>query len=366
MKRWIVVAATLAALVIVPLGPAVAQDDDAEATIAALQTQVAELEGEGDETPDVPREEDNEDEPEATAEPTSRPVPDGIPEGSERAVVTGHPDGEKITVRFGSGDDERTVRMILSDAPEIEGDNGQPECYAEEARDRLEKMLPEGRPVFLEKDGENEDRDDRLWRHIWFVGRTDREAHLADEILAAEGFVVAREDKSDKRHYETVADAARSAMQDDEGLWDECGGPHEAVTPTPVPPTSTPTFDEIVADHPPLVDVRDLAVRPGDYFGEKLAFSGTVLSIGVAPPGRVFQLGDADEQDYAAQLQVNVVGLDGGTEIVFVGYDGDTAGIFEGSFVTVYGTVVDTQTFDNVVGGAVTQPLVAAELVTIG
>ena len=76
-------------------------------------------------------------------------------------------------------------------------------------------------------------------------------------------------------------------------------------------------------------------------------------------------LGDDEPAEYGAQLQIQVPAPDGSLEVIFVGYDGDTEGIFEGTYVTVYGTVVDTQSFENSLGGGVTQPLVDAELVVI-
>lgn len=131
-------------------------------------------------------------------------------------------------------------------------------------------------------------------------------------------------------------------------------------------PTPTPTFEEQVAGHVPLADVRDLAIRTGDYFGDKVIFSGTILSIGVAPAGRVYGLGDLDEQPYSAQMQVTVPAPDGTTEVVYVGYNGDTSGMFEGTWVTVYATVVDYQSGINRLGGQIIQPLVSAEYILIG
>lgn len=133
-------------------------------------------------------------------------------------------------------------------------------------------------------------------------------------------------------------------------------------TPTPSP---TPTIDEVVADYPPIPDIRELAIRPGSLVGEKIAFSGTVRTIKVAPPGKVFVLGDSDPQDFESELQIEVPAPDGSTEYVFVGYDGDTEGVFEGTYVTVYGTAMGTATFQNAMGGEITQPLVDAKLVTI-
>jgi len=64
-------------------------------------------------------------------------------------------------------------------------------------------------------------------------------------------------------------------------------------------------------------------------------------------------------------MQVSVPAPDGASEPVYVGYDGDTAGIFEGTYVTVYGEVLGVQTGTNALGGTISQPLVKAAIVDI-
>lgn len=160
--------------------PASAQNDDAEATVAALQTRVAELEGteveDGDAVP--------------SAVPTSTPspaLPDGIPAASIPAEVADHIDGDKIRVRIGDATEE--ILLIGVDAPETdEGPLG--ECYAKEASNRLRKMLPKGRSVYLEQERDQDDRDskDRLLRYMWFIGQEDDKAYLVNEIMLREGF----------------------------------------------------------------------------------------------------------------------------------------------------------------------------------
>lgn len=83
-------------------------------------------------------------------------------------------------------------------------------------------------------------------------------------------------------------------------------------TPTPEP---TPTFDEIVADYPAIPDIREVAIRTGSYVGDQIAFSGTVLSIRVAGPGRVFTVGDTTPGKYQTLMQVTVPTLAGDTEV---------------------------------------------------
>ncbi len=76
-------------------------------------------------------------------------------------------------------------------------------------------------------------------------------------------------------------------------------------------------------------------------------------------------LGDDDPIPAEAAMQVTVAAPDGTTEAVFVSYDGDTAGMFEGSYIAVYGEVVSTQSGVNLLGGPVTQPLVQAIFVSL-
>jgi hypothetical protein len=131
-------------------------------------------------------------------------------------------------------------------------------------------------------------------------------------------------------------------------------------------PTPTPTFDQLVADYAPLADVRELAIRPGGLYGQKLIFSGTILTIQVAPEGDAFIPGNADPRSFTAIIQVTVPAPDGTTEVISVGYNGDTTGMFEGTWVTVYGTPFDTRSGTNMMGGEITQTLVDAEYVLIG
>lgn len=94
--------------------------------------------------------------------------PEGLPRGVVISTVTGHIDGDKFTIDQQDEDGEdRAVLLLGLDAPEIdEGDFG--ECYATEAVDALEELLPKGETVFLEADQDDTDNRDRLLRYVWF------------------------------------------------------------------------------------------------------------------------------------------------------------------------------------------------------
>ena len=80
--------------------------------------------------------------------------------------------------------------------------------------------------------------------------------------------------------------------------------------------------------------------------GDKPAFGGQMAAI--FDDGEGASLGDADPAHDDAQLQVAVPAADGSVEGVIV-----------------HGTAVDTQSFVANVGGEITQPLVAADLVEV-
>lgn len=145
--------------------------------------------------------------------------------------------------------------------------------------------------------------------------------------------------------------------------------PTPTAVPTDVPtPTDTPpptATEDPLAKYTPLADARELEIRPGSMFGTAISFYGTIFTIQVAPPGRAYDVGDSDPQQYSAVLQVYVTAPDGTQEPVVVGYNGDTAGMYVDSAVMVYGTVVDTDSGTNAFGGSVTQPLVAADNVVL-
>lgn len=135
----------------------------------------------------------------------------------------------------------------------------------------------------------------------------------------------------------------------------------ERSTPTPVPtrvktsrprPTMAPTVVvdvEMSRSQYRPIDVRDLMMRSGSFKGEKIVVSGSVFTI------------FADEK--SSQIQLWVTAPDGSQEAVIIYCEGNTEGIYEGTWLTVYGTAAGTFTFTNALGGQVTQPLIMADLI---
>jgi endonuclease YncB( thermonuclease family) len=284
--------------------------------------------------------------------------PKGIPASAVAFTVVEHIDGDSFFVGMDDGEKQQ-VDLLGIDAPETKKD----ECFGQESADYLASHLPLEATVYLEEEEDIEDDGDGWSRDVWVEGKDGGKAALLNTKLVREGFAGNTiHNEEDGKYFERLSDAQDNAKDADRGLWGACGGIHKKIVPTPTP---TPSVEEVKAQYAPLANVRELAIRPGGMMGQKIFFYGTIKTLDVAPAGYVYTLGDSDGQAYGAQMQVEVAAPDGTSEWIVVGFDGDTTGMFEGSWVIVYATVVDTHTFQNAMGGLVSQPLVAAEFVEL-
>lgn len=122
--------------------------------------------------------------------------------------------------------------------------------------------------------------------------------------------------------------------------------PPTAVPTTAPQPTTAPTLTD---EYPPVVDVRELAIGRGYSVGEKLSLSGTVFTISY--------------DSGLTLMQIWVAAPDGSEEPVIIGYEGDSSGIFEGTWITAYGTYIGPLCGTNTLGGEICQPAISADVV---
>lgn len=242
MKRSMVAVLLVSFAVGTLRAPSMYAQDDAQATITALQTETSRLQTEvaGSDATQSPST------VAPTAEPTIEPtatsdIPGDIPGGSEKATISGFWDGDKIRVNLNG--EEKVVHLVGSDAPEIPDDGDLGECFAKESSDRLRRMLPEGRTVYLERDDKDKDKDDRLWRYVWFIGKDRSETHMANRIMIGEGYSIFTEEPRNDRHNAEFRAEQEAAKERNVGLWSACDGGHKKITPTPEP-TATPSLGE--------------------------------------------------------------------------------------------------------------------------
>jgi hypothetical protein len=83
-------------------------------------------------------------------------------------------------------------------------------------------------------------------------------------------------------------------------------------------------------------------VRPGDFYGHKLKLTGTIGFIRVADADHIYKLGGNKRKKFRTAIILNVTNPAGTVTNISVGYNGNPSGIYEGTDVVVYGTMIDT------------------------
>ncbi len=132
---------------------------------------------------------------------------DGRGEGD---VVTRVRDGDTIELAGGS-----VVRLVQIDSPEL----GEGECYAEEARAELRRLLPAGTRVRIAEDPAL-DRVDRFGRQLAYVIRDGENVNLTLVERGAASVWFFQGDRG--RHAGELLEAARRAQAAGIGLWGAC------------------------------------------------------------------------------------------------------------------------------------------------
>ena len=117
------------------------------------------------------------------------------------------------TFELSDGD---VVRLLGIDAPE------EKECYAEEAKEALKKIL-EGKEVELRKDVTGVDDFGRLLRYAILQKASPLENNiLIDEYMVNGGYAEMQNNPKDKLYYGLLLEKQEQAKKAKKGLWGEC------------------------------------------------------------------------------------------------------------------------------------------------
>lgn len=171
----------------------------------------------------------------------SEPCPSEPQRGTVETTVEEAVDGDTLRL---SEDVEGadTARLIGVDAPEMEGEGGGPEPYAEEAAAFTASQL-RGERVLLELDEEPEDEYGRLLAYVWELGGqpptgrpTDRAPSLFNRALLEGGYVRTLAMNPNTRYAQCFERAEEAAREEMIGLWglrkEATGGPDHRETRT--------------------------------------------------------------------------------------------------------------------------------------
>lgn len=138
------------------------------------------------------------------------------------AVVLGGGDDQPTVVRVVDGDtivasvdgEEKRVRLLNVDTPELGRDGTDPECMAVEAKDYLTGVLTPGSEIELRYDEETVDRYGRDLAAVYF------EEQLINAELARQGLGVAVIFEPNSKYYREVLTAETQARSDQRGIHD--------------------------------------------------------------------------------------------------------------------------------------------------
>ncbi|MGQ0617864.1 MAG: thermonuclease family protein [Acidimicrobiia bacterium] len=164
----------------------------------------------------------------AACGPSGRPGPAA---GSGEATVVRVVDGDTVVVRL-AGTDE-TVRLIGIDTPETKDPGAPVECFGPEAAAGLERLLPPGAAVRLERDAEARDRFGRLLAYAFRA----HDGAFVEEAMLTQGLAAVLDIDPNNSYRARLHVAARSARDAGRGLWSACGGPHVPAVGGQPPPS---------------------------------------------------------------------------------------------------------------------------------
>lgn len=152
--------------------------------------------------------------PAAAPPPTVAPAA-GLPEGVDLAVER-VVDGDTIVV---SG--RRHVRLIGVDAPETVDPRRAVGCFGREASAFLKSLLPEGTPVRLVGDVEQEDRFGRTLAYVYRLS----DGMFVNAELVRQGYAEVLTIAPNVTHADEFVALARDARSASHGLWAACPAP---------------------------------------------------------------------------------------------------------------------------------------------
>ena len=115
---------------------------------------------------------------------------------------------------------EERVRLIGIDTPETKKENTPIECFGLEATAFAQSLLPEGTPLYVERDVEARDVYGRLLAYIY---RIDSGIFVNLEIVR-QGYAQPLTIPPNVAHSTEFVEAARAAERANLGLWAECSG----------------------------------------------------------------------------------------------------------------------------------------------
>jgi len=204
-------------------------------------------------------------------------LPAAIPAGARSAEVIAVVDGDTIEVVIGGR--RQRIQLIGLKSPEPPRGSVPGDCHGTESVAYVTRLL-QGRTVYLVRDASDPDQTNPPLRFVWYVGRTDGEAHLANEQLVRRGVAIAQINRANMAHADRFREAEQEARGVEVGVWATCGGVAEpTVLPTLVAVESTVPATWVATEPTPIPSTVVLLEPPPT---ELSSVPGQALPPGIA------------------------------------------------------------------------------------
>lgn len=156
--------------------------------------------------------------PEGASSPVTSEAISQPPAGDEAglAEVVRVVDGDTVVVKI-EGQEEK-VRLIGINTPESVDPRKPVECFGKEASTHTAELLPEATMVRLVRDVEARDRYGRLLAYVY----RESDGLFVNLSLVADGFAEQATYPPNVAHVDEFAAAARTARENNAGLWAQC------------------------------------------------------------------------------------------------------------------------------------------------
>ena len=232
-----------------------------------------------------------------------------IPANSEQVELVGVIDGDTFDVDYdlGKGVDQDRIRMIGIDTPETNYSYGnEPECYGAEASQRTKALLESASEIFLVRDEDPVDNNDRLLRYVWYISGTDGQSYFLNEQLVEEGYAEAKTYQPNVTYQNELDAAEERAKATGAGMWGGCDGSAQSVVqqdPQAPVPTATSVTSESVqtltlpddVEEVELIDVIDGDTFDVDYDLGRGVDQDRIRMIGIDTPETNYSYGNEPE-----------------------------------------------------------------------
>ncbi len=147
---------------------------------------------------------------------------DEIPTDALRVELNRVIDGVAVDVDFDLSrrEDPDRIRMIGIDTPGTTYSYGNhPACYGEEASKKTDSLLVAASEIWVDRDKDPVDNNDRLLHYVWYISEIDGQVHLLNEQLVAEGYAEAHYYAPNELYQDRLDNAQDAAIREGRGMW---------------------------------------------------------------------------------------------------------------------------------------------------